>query len=69
MNKYQYKIEGGSVKGSFNIYQARNGHIYLNMNNSVTKLSLEQIEQLGINCYSLLDYCHDDFVKAYGLPF
>lgn len=69
MNKYQYETENGSVKGYFNIYQARDGFIYLNMGNSITKLSLEQIQELHINCYSLKDYGHDDFVKAYGIPF
>ncbi|PAV30231.1 hypothetical protein CIL05_07120 [Virgibacillus profundi] len=69
MNRFEYETDNGWVVGYFDIYQARNGFIYLVMGNNFTKLTLGQIEQLNINCYSLKDYDHDDFVKAYNLPF
>ena len=69
MNEFKYETGNGCITGYFNIYQAINGLIYLNMSDGVVNLTLEQIEQLNIDCYLLKDFGHDDFLKAYGLPF
>jgi len=69
MNQFKYETVHGSITGYFNIYQAINGLIYLNMSDSVVNLTLEQIEKLNIDCYQLKDFGHNDFLKAYGLPF
>ena len=64
-NKFTYDVKGGSVSGVFNIYQARNGAIMLLMGSKVSKLSYSQINELGIDCYELKDFNHDDFVNYY----
>lgn len=66
-NKFAYEIEGGSVKGFFNIYQGRNGKIYMMMGNNVTALTYEQVCDLQINTYNLKDFSVDDFAEAYEL--
>ena len=47
-------------------YQARSGHIRIGYGNVSTALTHEQIGQLCIDCYSLRDFSHDDFVRAYN---
>ena len=69
MNQFEYETCHEFITGYFDIYQARNGFVYLNMSGSVINLTLKQIEKLNINCYLLKDFGHDDFLKAYGLPF
>ena len=64
-NKYTYDVKGGSVSGTFNIYQARNGAIMLLMGSKVTALSYSQINELDIDCYELEDFNYDDFVDYY----
>jgi len=64
-NKFTYDVKGGSVSGTFNIYQARNGAIMLLMGSKVSALSYSQINELDINCYELIDFNHDDFVNYY----
>lgn len=49
-------------------YQARSGHICLGYGNVSTPLTQEQIDELHIDCYSLSDFSHDAFVKAYSTP-
>jgi hypothetical protein len=49
-------------------FQARSGHIRLGYGNASTILTHEQIDELHIDCYSLSDFSHDDFVKAYSTP-
>ena len=49
-------------------FQARSGHIRLGYGNVSTMLTREQIDELHIDCYSLSDFSHDDFVKAYSTP-
>ena len=66
-NKFKYELSVGSVEGFFNIYQAISGRIFIQMGNLITPLTLKQVEDLKIDCYSLLDFDHDDFKKAYGL--
>ena len=65
-NKYTYDVKGGSVSGTFNIYQARNGAIMLLMGSKVSILSYSQINELDIDCYELIDFNHDDFVNYYA---
>ena len=64
-NQYKYTTKTGYAKGFFKIYQAKSGKIILAMGNSITQLTKEQILDLNIDLYSLEDYCHDDFLKAY----
>lgn len=65
-NRFCYSVENGYVTGFFNVYQAINGCVYLTMGHSTTKLSTDQIEELGIDVYSLKDFDHDAFVRAYA---
>lgn len=65
MGKFHYEVEGGKITGFFNIYQARNGKIYLMMGNAATPLSSEQIDQLGIDLYQLNDFDIDSYRNAY----
>lgn len=67
MNKYSYRTQNGTVKGHFDIYQGRDGSIYLLLGNSVTRLSLDQVNELKINTYNLKNYDHDLFNNAYQL--
>ena len=64
---FSYETSGGMCLGEFNIYQARSGHIYLVMGNSRTKLSIKQVDDLCINCYSLIDFSMEGFIRAYGV--
>jgi len=64
-NSFCYKIIGGSTSGYFNIYQSRGGKICLQMGDSVTALTLKQINELSICCYDLDDFDIDSFHTAY----
>lgn len=64
-SQFNYKTRSGFTKGMFNIYQSRSGGIYLLMGSSHTLLTLEQINDLCINCYELLDFDIDNFNKFY----
>ena len=66
-NEFKLELENGWLKGNFNIYQGRNGKIYLMLGNSLTVLTLQQIESLGIPVYELKDFDHNSFVNAYEL--
>lgn len=66
-NQYTYNVQGGTVSGGFSIYQARDGFIRLSMGDCVTKLTHQQVLELYIDVYSLIDFDHDDYIKAYGL--
>ena len=66
-NYYTYNVEGGTVSGGFSIYQARDGFVRLNMGDCVTKLTHQQVLDLHIDVYSLIDFDHDDYIKAYDL--
>lgn len=67
MNKYCYEIKFGKVKGYFKIYQAINGSIQLMMGNYNTTLSAQQILDLKIYTFDLIDYDHDKFLEFYKL--
>ena len=64
-NQFTYKISDGMIKGYFNIYQGRGGKICLSMGEAVTPLSKEQIQELHIDCYSLIDFDHELYMKSY----
>jgi len=65
-NQYCYQTATGTATGFFNIYQARDGAVYLFMNNKSCKLSLEQIGKLEIDIFNLEDFIYEDFYKAYN---
>lgn len=66
-NIYSYKTRFGKTKGYFNIYQAINGSIQLMMGNCNTTLSAQQILDLNISTFDLIDYDHDRFLEFYKL--
>lgn len=57
----------GLVKGLFNIYQGRNGGIYLAMNYNAVQLTIDQITSLQINLYCLKDFDQQLYDKQYLL--
>lgn len=67
MNKYCYEIKFGKCKGYFKIYQAINGSIQLMMGDCSTTLSAQQILDLKIYTFDLIDYDHDRFLEFYKL--
>lgn len=67
-NKYIYEIQEGRATGFFNIYQAKNGGIFIQMGESVTELSQQQVFDLGIHVYSLKDFDLDLYQKHYTCP-
>ena len=64
-NTFNRIIVGGSVSGSFNIYQAKNGTIQLLMSDKNIGLTLDQINELSLDLYELVDFDVDLFQKAY----
>lgn len=64
-NNFSYQIKNGRCKGYFNIYQAKNGSIQLQMECCNTTLTKQQILDLNIDLFELIDYNHDDFLKFY----
>ncbi|MFT4093241.1 MAG: hypothetical protein QM640_06340 [Niabella sp.] len=66
-NYFRYKTDNGWKSGYFNIYQARNGSIHIIMGNVQTTLTLQQINELFLDVYSLPEFDHDLFVKFYHI--
>jgi len=66
MVMYRYNTSNGTSKGVFNIFQDKSGFIRLLMGNADTILTKKQISELGIDCYSIIDFSHDDFMTAYN---
>jgi hypothetical protein len=64
-NKYSYFTTKGIIKGSFNIYQGKNGFIYIVMGKGHCKLTLEQIIELKILCHELNDFDSVSYYEAY----
>lgn len=64
-NKYVYETNEGAATGFFNVYQGKNGGIYLMMGNSVTLLSLDQLGELNIHVYGLIDLDHSKYEAFY----
>lgn len=64
-NKFCYEIKNGKCSGYFNIYQAKNGSIQLIMGSCHTTLTSQQVLDLNIDVFSLIDYYHDKFREFY----
>jgi hypothetical protein len=61
-NYYCYKINNNTkVSGYFKIYQSASGNIMLLMADRYTKLTKKQINELGIDIYSLYDFDYDKY--------
>lgn len=65
MGYFEYEITEGKRKGSFNVYQAKNGAIMLAMGDSMITLSFKQINQLNLCLYDLIDFNVDDYNLFY----
>lgn len=65
-NKYTYQVQNGRVRGDFNVFQARNGLVFLLMGRGQIPLSYDQISILGIDVYSLIDFDYELFKTAYN---
>lgn len=65
IGSYSRPIIGGMEKGDFSIYQARNGKIYLLMGNRAVPLTKQQINNLCLDIFSLIDFSYDDYINAY----
>lgn len=68
-NKITKDRKDGKRKGYFNIYQAVNGSIQLTMGNYNTTLTAQQILDLNIYTFDLIDYDHDKFLEFYKLGY
>lgn len=66
-NQYVYRTDRGKCMGYFNIYQARNGKIMLMMGSKCVSLSIEQVDGLPIDLFSLDDFDQDLYIQAYEL--
>lgn len=64
-NSYTYQTVSGHVSGAFNIYQGKNGCIYLLMGKSITTLTFDQVDDLSIDLYSLRNFDHEAFLTYY----
>nr|WP_032072487.1 hypothetical protein [Clostridium botulinum]BAP25747.1 hypothetical protein [Clostridium botulinum] len=64
-SRFSYEVVDGKVKGAFNVYQATNGKIYLLMGTGYTALAEQQIKDLGIDVYVLIDFDYELYKKAY----
>ena len=51
----------------YSLYQAKNGSIQLMMGNCNTTLTAQQILDLNIYTFDLIDYDHDKFLEFYKL--
>ena len=49
------------------LYQARNGKVYIVIGTRYTELSLQQINDLGVDLYSLEDFNLGDYRAAYEI--
>ena len=67
MGTYQYTHGNVTFKGSFNIFQTKNGAVMLVMGNNAAILTYDQISALNIDCYLLNDFDYDLFEKYYNL--
>lgn len=65
-NMFCYEAANGRIKGDFNIYQARNGKIYIAMGKGFTPLTEQQINELGIDVYTIQEFDYDLFISAYS---
>lgn len=59
-------IQGDTIfKGYFSIYQSKNGSVKLAMNNGAIELKEKQIQDLGIDVYSLKNFDYDLYKEFY----
>ena len=59
-------IQGDTIhKGYFSIYQARHGGIMLAMNNGAIELKEKQIQELGIDVYSIHEFDYELYKDRY----
>lgn len=65
-SKYSYEIRNGWVQGDFNVYQGRNGKIYLVMGGGSTSLTDKQVEELNIDLSKLIDFDYQLYKSAYN---
>jgi len=66
-NRFNYKTISGVVEGYFDIYQGRSGHIYLMMDNYITRLTRKQIKDLRIDIFGLKNFDFDKYLEAYNV--
>ncbi len=64
-NNFIYDVQGGTVRGYFKIYQAKNGSIQLIMGNRNITLAGSQVDRLKIDLYDLEDFDQDIYLKYY----
>lgn len=69
MKNNSYCFTSGTLtkKGAFSIYQNIKGAIVLSMGNSYTVLEHQQVQDLNICVYDLLDFDHDNYKEYYKL--
>ena len=67
LNKCCYGSECFYVRCTFNIYQAKKGTIYILLADKYTELTLNQVNELDIDVFTLTDFDYDLFKKAYGI--
>ena len=66
-NQFSYEIPEGTRKGAFNIYQGRDGAIYLLLGTVATPLTLQQVNHLSITPEHVMDYDQDKFNYHYNI--
>lgn len=66
-NKCSYEIRHGQCKCYFKIYQAVNGSIQLMVGNCNTTLTRQQILDLHIDLFELIDFDDYKFIEFYDL--
>ena len=54
-NKFIYETTDGTTYGYFNIYQGKDGKIYLQMASNFIELTIKQVNQLRIFIFGLKD--------------
>ena len=65
-NQFIYETATGKRKGFFNVYQAKNGCIYLQMGNKQVGLSrIQALELAGSSLYDLKDFDNELFHNFY----
>jgi len=67
-NYFTYQLSDTSnISGYFAIMHSKGGAIVLVMGNNSIALTLEQIEKLGIDLYSMDSFDIDDYKKYYNI--
>ena len=68
-NTFNLSLNSGIESGAFNIYQGRNGGIYLHMSHSCTLLLRNQIDDLQLPIWNLRDFDKNGFLDFYSNDF